>query len=799
MFVFITIIAACLPQTNFDNADNEQDDDTVGLDDDANDDDLADDDVNDDDSADDDVQDDDTQDDDSADDDAQDDDTADDDIIDDDTTDDDTIDDDTVDDDTSLTPPLIYNDGDLMVELIDGGRPGAQGSAAAVGPDGEVYVAYTRGTYLLLAKTQDQITTYQMLAPYASSPELAVDGHGHLHLVYLDIITEWVVYLTNASGAWVKKDLVGVEGYMTYSISADADGAAHIVYALDSEDGDHFIYATNAGGAWTEEEVAATDSVFGCAIALDADDQPHLAFTEYDNGAVTLKYAKRNGKGWDISVVDAGISGSLFKVSAWYPSLAIDSEGQVTIGYMREVYIDFVMYYISYYYLMVAEQTDNGWTTLRLPEIEGTSRLTKLITRADAQGGVHLAAESAGDEAWYFARSERGWEMLWHETVDGPGTTFAVAADGAAHLFYRDHAEGWFTHATNAAGDWAMTVIDNSRPTGDSPDAKFDQNHVLHIAYADDAGAIKTAVSTPEGWSFETAETNTLQCDVDEAIRLRMALDADNREHIFYNRPNDYTCPWIRHAWRGEGSWSFEFVVEQPYLEGIAAAIDPNGGIHTVFAKYPNIYHAQREDKGWVGEVIDTTGYVSNPMSALIADSASHLHLAASRSTQEDLYGLVYNTNASGDWTPQPIINGQISQYREPSIALDQMGRVHIAVGRDSTGRSQNGVEWHLYDGADWTSETVIVYPNFEKRISATALVVDADNQPQVIFAMVPDDGVGEIIYAHRTAKGWELQSMTWIPSFGNTLSAALDEQNFIHVVYRTRDALYRVSFPIAR
>lgn len=76
-----------------------------------------------------------------------------------------------------------------------------------------------------------------------------------------------------------------------------------------------------------------------------------------------------------------------------------------------------------------------------------------------------------------------------------------------------------------------------------------------------------------------------------------------------------------------------------------------------------------------------------------VVDSHNHVHIAASGGG--DLY---YVTDRTGTWTHKLLLShGSKSSWGQPSIALDENDRVHIAVGRFPNGEGDKGI-WYLSD-----------------------------------------------------------------------------------------------------
>jgi len=153
--------------------------------------------------------------------------------------------------------------------------------------------------------------------------------HDHQDNAFKQELGDEVVAILS-DGRW---DLVTVEdaGHDGWdnSITVDDSGNWHTAAIDPAQFGGQsgVEYATNAGGSISVVEVGSGPIVyeFATSIQLDPDNLPAVAY--YDNNAQGLAYAKFDGDGWTVTIVDDdGDAGR-------YASLAFDNNGAPHISY----------------------------------------------------------------------------------------------------------------------------------------------------------------------------------------------------------------------------------------------------------------------------------------------------------------------------------------------------------------------------------------------------------------------------------------------------------------------------------
>ncbi len=165
---------------------------------------------------------------------------------------------------------------------------------------------------------------------------LALDAQGHPHISYSDVSKFSLCYAHWDGSQWnystpdnqlLNGGLVGLGS----SIAIDSSGQPHIGYFAP---GNHRVkYARRQGKTWNIEVVdvivGRADNIDRVSLKLDRQGRPHIAY--YDSGLAALKYAHRTDQGWHIEVVDQDGNPGL------QPSLCFNSLNEPYIAYYDQV------------------------------------------------------------------------------------------------------------------------------------------------------------------------------------------------------------------------------------------------------------------------------------------------------------------------------------------------------------------------------------------------------------------------------------------------------------------------------
>ncbi len=252
------------------------------------------------------------------------------------------------------------------------------------------------------------------------------------------------------------------------------------------------------------------------SITLDSDNNPHISYL----GNSTLKYAKWDGKSWNIETVDSG-----YRHTGSFSSIALDSNDRPHIGYFGITVGD----------LKYAKFIDNEWEIQTVDSCGTVGRHVSLALDSDDNphmsyhhqyeyydGGVNTT-----NDLKYARWTGSQWEL---ETVDGPGnvgyhTSIALDSDDYPHISYESN--NTLKYAKWNGYSWDIETIEDPGYMY-STSIALDSNDRPYISYSGNF-SLKYAEYTGANWHIETVYSIP-GWGVGEGTSI--ALDQNDNPHI---------------------------------------------------------------------------------------------------------------------------------------------------------------------------------------------------------------------------------------------------------------------------
>jgi hypothetical protein len=315
------------------------------------------------------------------------------------------------------------------------------------------------------------------IGPELEPVAISADGHGVVHLYYVDREEGSFKYAVRTDSGW---DVVTVNpGVIFGAVAAVRDhrGSTHIAYY--DETNEKLKYVQSDGRTWKGEVVAAGIEVIGqLAISLDGSGVPHITYykSEWPRNS-GLVYARRNGKKFDVTVID---DLSYWSVSQ---SLAVGKQGRAYVANYDSIDDDLDCVYIA------------GGTTTNI--IVDNKKLVGM--------GNAIALRSDGKPCIsYYSRyrlkfaydTGKGWCVRTVDTIDDARSPWesrtALALDGGdrPHIAYYDWVAEKVMYATWEEADWRVTTVDEG-------EVNIDRSSAALTARWSDTGAL---VEAGEPW-----------------------------------------------------------------------------------------------------------------------------------------------------------------------------------------------------------------------------------------------------------------------------------------------------------
>jgi hypothetical protein len=308
----------------------------------------------------------------------------------------------------------------------------------------------------------------------ADVPQLAFDGQGTLHLIWMDLSlqsTGSVFYRQLAGGQWsepenISEDFEFIFGNLALRRRPDGVVCAFWEGAVASGGQAGYFQRCRAEPGWAE---AALVTPIGRGFA------PAFAA---DGTLAVLTWRPNNIYFGETQLSDDALSAS--------PLLAIDSAG----GYHAAWHRLGDPFSLEYRFSGDGGQT---WDEAQaLTDADDAPDGLSFDIAADALGGVHLAW--AGYQDLYYRRwtSAGGWEAPVALTGDAPtgNLNLEVGADGLAHVLWQSVSEGVWYAIQSPDGTWAaprQLAPDYGNWGANGPAMVLDAQGAAHIVWKNDA------------------------------------------------------------------------------------------------------------------------------------------------------------------------------------------------------------------------------------------------------------------------------------------------------------------------
>lgn len=160
---------------------------------------------------------------------------------------------------------------------------------------------------------------------------MAIDGHGGVHISYIDNTAKALKYATNATGEWQIVEVGPVTGMTATSIGVDSAGRVYIAYQGSS------IAIRDLGGNWTKTSANFHyPLVEGVSLAIDRQDLVHVASAsrqkqQYGPDTYRLEYSNNSSGSFKVAkYLPTCMSGAITLRS---PSIAIDANANIYVTF----------------------------------------------------------------------------------------------------------------------------------------------------------------------------------------------------------------------------------------------------------------------------------------------------------------------------------------------------------------------------------------------------------------------------------------------------------------------------------
>ena len=333
-----------------------------------------------------------------------------------------------------------------------------------------------------------------------------------------------------------------------------------------------------------------------------------------------------------------------------------------------------------------------------------------------------------------------------HPGLGGVGSVLALDSHEYPHIVYYAEDYRGVKHANWTGAGWNIETVDCCRhiPWGSS--LAIDNSDYPHISYGYQHRVNGPSELRYARWDGSAWINETVDSAIDTGRVSALVLDSSGHPQIAYLKITTFfpqiECD-LRYA-RWDGSkWQLEVVEHVPnWIGEISLGLDSIGHPHMSYSAKVDenftLKYASWNGSAWIIETVDSQDDVGQ-QNSLALDSSDRPHIAYNDVTNEDLKHASWNETG---WRIEVVDSGGdtgLGLYgREPSIALDDLDRPHIAYWGI-------GTMYAWWNVLGWQSEHVDTVPSGP--ISIT-IALNSSGYPRMSYNYW---GLAELRYAVRS------------------------------------------------
>ncbi len=696
---------------------------------------------------------------------------------------------------------------------LAGGAPGHNGTGIAVDSKGKVYVAAVKGRELIVYSMDNDQVFEQSIAFNASSPDMAIDEKGVIHIVYFNYEDSCVDYAKVNSGKVEIQNLIENTLGETYpQVVLDDKGDIHLAINVNMDKEpkpDQLIYGKIVQGKWELEIADQRDS--GrisplISLAVDSGGNPAIAYINSPHDYLFL--ARKIDGEWVIE--------DYFKNQHEIFSVSIDFDSNQQLYAILKERVGDDYYYdslddpawssfntpdTSIYDMVLGSYNSGQWELT--PVLEDIASSCRLKMKIDSQDRAHVwrrcsywdeyeNPDSYFSQGLYFDILDNNeWDFQTLKIPDNSGVVHDdFTLDGNSNRFISafDPVSKRLRFHSDISGDWETENLDDSGDKGDQCQIEYlDSNNAI-ISYLDlvnDTLEVSTHQWNSDDWEFSTV--------FEEPVNkyYGFAVDPDNGIHLFYSK-NDV----LLHNFQKNGDWESEVVFDKWKIYEMQAASDANGNLHIVFhdSDLDGITYMNNVSGQWTSSVLGETDYDRFAM-AVTAEGKAHF-IFYDRKEEKVFYAGPDNSGWKLKEMETTKPDGRIA------IAVDSDGLAHIAYQDRYDISGQMSMNLALFYGTNssgsWQFEFVkdLGHQGFT---DPPKIKLDESGNPAIIFMDVTSERHYTTVLKLAVKKGndWEFKPLDEPGIVGRSPSFSWINDKSIGACYYGEYALYLNRFDI--
>lgn len=634
--------------------------------------------------------------------------------------------------------------GPRIGEIASDGGMGAIG--LTVTPDGVPFVAWehpTAGTEVA-HRSGGAWTTERATSAYLErSPELAVDAAGGVHLV---TARQWsnssvfadsgIMSAAREAGGWTTQrvsDSCGDDDYgcirdWNPTLAGDPGGHMHATWVgvplKESAEAFGLWYGVDhADGSWSTTRILAESGIQMPDIAIGPGNAVHIVFRR--------------------TAVDGGIWDASNETGSWVLTQVVAPDGAQHPGRPRVVAAangDLDVAYGSSVGVRIVRRTGGTWGS-PVPITDQPAQDVDLVRHGATLHLVFVMIDASQTSAGmaYATSSGGAWTVEVLDAGQDQEPRVAVDAAGNVHMAYvRSWPAAEVRHVSGTPGSFVTDVVHRSFGWG-RPAFAVDAAGVQHVAVARFGleQGVWYGVDSGSGWTME--RVSTIQVDGDVGLAVKPDGTAAIAWGEYFGEDNTPLADRATRVAVGTpGSWVTHRVAADTVTSRHAIAFDASGHLHLAFGyevgAYGRLSYATDASGSWVNTLITPVENDIHSRDPSIAiDSRGKVHIAYERTAPNLLpdpqLSVMYVTNATGSWVRTAVTSGTPFNWL-PVIALDGADRPRIAYWRSGIDVPPT-VRLARFTGSAWTDGQVADGENIE----APAYAIDPSGNDHILYS----------------------------------------------------------------
>ncbi|MEW6182915.1 MAG: Ig-like domain-containing protein [Bacillota bacterium] len=595
---------------------------------------------------------------------------------------------------------------------------------------------------------------------------LALDTSDYPRVSYYDTTNGDLKYAYKDGSGWHTEQAsgAGVNSGLYTSIILDASGYPHISYLEWYNSGPYgeplynLKHAYKDAGGWHTETADGGDC-FGdtTSIDLDASGYPHISYCSaiydvwQDTYVANLKYAYKDGSGWNLSAPD-----SAGDISGHWPSLTLDDSDYPHISYQDSAHLEY------------AYKDGSGWHYTTVDNSAGSCTSISLDV-----SGYPCISYSGGLK--YAYKNASGWHT---ETADSAGyyTSFAFDTSGLPHASYWDNANGDLKYAYRPA-DVYLPTVHSTNPADAAVNIPVTKTVTVTFSENVLAGANYGLITLKDGDGADVAFSKSINAAV---LTIDPNGDLERSVTFAVYLPPGAVKDTADNALADSCSFSFTTTAWQiTTVDGsgggyTSIALDVYGYPHISYTAGSTLKYVYQNASGWHTENV-ANARVDAMWTSIALDASGKPHISFCDYYWDEFWNydgdLIYAFK-NGNWQTYNVDSaGDVGYYN--SIKVDS-GYPHISYFDDTN----NDLKYASKDAGGWHTETADNTGNVGKN---TSIAIDGTGYPHISYF---DDTNYDLKYVYKDGGGWHAETVDSAGNVGSYTAIALDASNYPHISY---------------